>query len=142
MDSKNHKALVRSKRIRIDPTSSSLPPSLINKVDILTCSFISAVEVRDPRYNLNFLIPFHRGLVLRLGTNDALDASVEATTIAYADLRRDTLSVDFLSSYGRALRALRLCLDDPAKATTIETLTAIYLIIIFQVRNQLMSMQI
>lgn len=103
----------------------------------MTRAFVAAIEVRDPRYDLSLMIPFCQRLIPRLGYNDALDSSIKCITAAYSDVRSNDLSQKALVSYGQALKALRLCLDDPAKATTADTLIAIYMLIIFQVSTDL-----
>lgn len=133
MENKRQKASARRTRPPLVPAAVKLTHTPASALDLLTLAFISAIEVRDPRYDLSLLIPFCRKLVPRLGYNDALDSSISAITVAYSDVRNNDLSQDALVSYGKALKALRLCLDDPATATTAETLTAIYMLIIFQV---------
>ena len=72
----------------------------------------------------------------RLGTNEALDRAADAVLVAFG--RFSTTYVDvtpvLLEKYTLALTALRTCLDDPVKAKASETLCAIMLLMICQVR--------
>ena len=72
----------------------------------------------------------------RLGTNEALDRAADAVLAAHGRFSAAHLDVTpvILEKYTMALTALRTCLDDPVKATTSETLCAIMLLLICQVR--------
>lgn len=75
-----------------------------------------------------------------MNENEALDTAVNALICAHSNFcARSEVSVETLSSYSRALRSLRYCLDDPDKASTSETLCAVMLLLICQVSdNQLL----
>lgn len=75
---------------------------------------------------------FLSGIPRRLGTNDALDASVGALAASFPYMHTKQLSADMLNKYGHALKTLRIHLSDPAKAYTPDTLCAIYLMDICQ----------
>lgn len=70
-----------------------------------------------------------------LGINSALDASTKAVISAYTGFCRGGKSVTprTLLLYSRALAALRHCLDDPEKACSAETLSAVMILMICQV---------
>lgn len=107
------------------------PPS--NETTIVASAFVSALEVTDLRYNLTCYGGFLKGIPRRLGTNDALDASVGALTSALSFLYTRRQSPETLAKYIHALKTLRISLDDHAKARTANTLCAMYLIRICQV---------
>jgi hypothetical protein len=90
--------------------------------------------VTDVRYDLACYGGFLNQIPARLGKNPALDASVGAITAAFPSLYTQQLPPDAISRYIDALRALRICLQDPATANSVDTLCAIYLILVCQVR--------
>lgn len=65
--------------------------------------------------------------------NKALDASVDAFSTAFSQFYTVDKSVVAYSKYGQALKAVRDCLNDPSQAKTIETMCAIYLVMVVQV---------
>lgn len=69
-----------------------------------------------------------------MNENEALDTAVNALVCAHSDFcARKEVSVETLSSYSRALRTLRNCLDDPDIASQAETMCAVMLLLICQV---------
>jgi hypothetical protein len=99
-------------------------------------AFISLLDITDPSYDLRCYGLWFKDLPRRMGTNEALDAAVEAMVGFYPHLRRHeqtSLSRDSLLKYVNALQALRTCLNDPQKATRPETLCAVYILLICQV---------
>lgn len=99
---------------------------------------VSALEVTDLRYSLSCYGDFLSHVPSRIGKSDALDASVKAlvTTLPYQ--YNGQMPPGALVSYVDALKTLRLCLNDSKKALTVETLCAIYLIMICQVKLHLL----
>lgn len=95
-------------------------------------SFISVLQINDPRYDVTCYGGFLVELPRRLGTNEALDASMKAMALSFPAIYNKQLSYQALDSYGKALTALRNCLMDQKKAMTPETLCAIYMISICQ----------
>jgi hypothetical protein len=83
--------------------------------------------VTDVRYDLACYGGFLNQIPARLGKNPALDASVGAITAAFPSLYTQQLPPDAISRYIDALRALRT-------ANSVDTLCAIYLILVCQVR--------
>ncbi|CRG87879.1 hypothetical protein PISL3812_04900 [Talaromyces islandicus] len=110
-----------------------LPPS--NELTFLTSVFVQTLKPStDLRYNLVWNYGgFLAEVPQRLGTNEALDASVYAVCAAHSSfcLYKD-ISVEALTKYSHALRMLRVCLDDPVKASTPETLCAVLMLLICQ----------
>ncbi|EED17351.1 conserved hypothetical protein [Talaromyces stipitatus ATCC 10500] len=113
-----------------------LPPS--NKITILTSKYVQATKLTtNLKYNLAWAYGFFMFEILRhMNENEALDSAVDALVCAHTNFcTRSDISVETLSSYSRALRSLRKCLDDPTKAGTSETLCAVMLLLICQNLN-------
>lgn len=110
-----------------------LPQSPSNETTTLASAFIFTLEVKDLRYDLSCYGAFLNDIPKRLGSNIALDASVNALSSAFPSLYTHQHSSQTLSKYGNALRALRICLDDPSQAWSANTLCAVYLLLICQV---------
>jgi hypothetical protein len=111
--------------------------ALTNEATLLTSSFAFNLEVKDPRFDLSCYGIFLPEVPKRLGSHPALDASASALISAYPCVYRQQPSREALMKYGRALRVLRLSLDDPDSSKIIETLCAIYFLLICQVRRSL-----
>jgi hypothetical protein len=104
--------------------------------------FVTALKVTNLKYSLGCYGDFLPHIPRHLGKSDALDASVRALVTALPYHYNGQLPPAALSSYVNALKALRLCLNDRDKVLTAETLCAIYLIMICQVRLPLHIMLI
>jgi hypothetical protein len=90
----------------------------------------------DFRYNILWTYGgYFEDIPRRLGTNEALDASVKVLISAHSNMCMHRLRVDrhTLGLYSDALKTLRVCLDDCVKACTAETLCAVSLLLICQV---------
>ncbi|PNS13838.1 hypothetical protein CAC42_1329 [Sphaceloma murrayae] len=96
----------------------------------------------DSDKNSNFQLPWNFGPFLedvprRLGRNAALDASAEAVMAAYVAFRTrgggdpDRNDALCLNSYGRAVNALRACLNDD-RASSSETLCSTLMLLIVE----------
>lgn len=79
--------------------------------------------------------PYLMHIPPRLGQNEALDAAADILMTAYANYRASHLKPDerVLIKHSHALRVMAKCLNDPATATTSETLAAVMLLLICQV---------
>lgn len=111
-----------------------LPPS--NETTMLTSQYIQAIKLTtNLRYNLAWAYGFFMfEIPRRMNENEALDTAVNALICSHSNFcSRKEVSVETLSSYSRALRSLRNCLDDPDKASQTETLCAVMLLLICQV---------
>lgn len=104
-----------------------------NAATTVASALVAALEVRDLRYDLTCYGPFLTELPRRLGSDEALDAAVAAITAAYSKIYTGRRSLDMLTKYGHALTTLRKSLDDRAKAMSVNTLCAIYLVMVCQV---------
>ncbi|KAJ5084176.1 hypothetical protein NUU61_008755 [Penicillium alfredii] len=103
-----------------------------NESTMVAQAFVSALQVTDLRYNLSTYGTFLYDIPRRLGSNAVLDAAANVMGSAFPFLHARQYPPHVLVRYGRALRTLRTCLDDPVEAPTPNTLCAIYLIIICQ----------
>jgi len=117
------------------PTVRALLRSPSNETTAIASAFIFILEVTDLRYDLSCYGPFLKDIPERLGSNIALDASVNVLTSAFPTLYTRQQSLETLSRYVNALKALRICLNDPLQVWTANTLCAIYLLVICHVRT-------
>jgi hypothetical protein len=111
--------------------------ALTSEATLLTSSFAFNLEVKDPRFDLSCYGIFLPEVPKRLGSHPALDASASALISAYPCVYKQPPSREALMKYGRALRILRLSLDVPDSSKIVETLCAIYFLLICQVRGSL-----
>lgn len=88
----------------------------------------------DIRYELSIYGDFLQDIPKRLGRNAALDSSVAALTFSFQAVHTRVKPAEVYLKYATALSSLRLCLDDPVEAQSPETLCAIWMIVICQVR--------
>ncbi|KAG4432416.1 hypothetical protein IFR05_012106 [Cadophora sp. M221] len=117
----------KNQTTRLDLLKVQLATSPNNASTLLLGDFISTLRVIDVRYDLTHYGCFLNDIPRRLGTNDALDASVGALATAFPYVHTKQLSSDMLRKYGHALRTLRMYVSDPKTAYTPDTLCAIYL---------------
>ena len=96
-------------------------------------AFISTLEITDVRYSMSYFGTFLKHVPQRLGTNEALDASVGALVTIASTVHTGQRSPEMFARYGDALKALRTSLSDPLKVQRPETLCAIYLVMLCQV---------
>ena len=104
-----------------------------NPTSLDTMSLVSALQVTDVRFDLRIYGPFFTELPRRLGRNPALDASVHALTVSIPAVHTHQFTPDMFQAYGDALRHLRAALRDPTTAGSVETICAVYLVMICQV---------
>jgi hypothetical protein len=101
----------------------------------LAISFACTLTITDVRYDITYYGAFLKEIPRRLGSSVALDASVKAVVTAYPYFRHQNFSPDVYMEYCNSLRALRESLNDPVEAQSPNTLCAVYLITICQVRQ-------
>lgn len=97
---------------------------------------VALLDVTDVRYDVSSYGIFLGGIPMRLGRSPALDNAAYAFTACAEVLYTGHESVRALSSYQRALKSLRESIHTPSTAHTIETMCAIYLVLICQVGTQ------
>lgn len=103
-----------------------------NQTTQVVNSFVSALQVTDVRFDLRIYGPFVTEIPRRLGRSQALDASVQALTMAFPAVHNHQYTPEMYRSYGEALRHLRASLGDPSTASSVDTLCAVYLIMVCQ----------
>lgn len=118
--------------VNSDAAHMQMVPS--NRFTVMTSSFLAALGVTNPRFDLRIYGEFMKEIPRRLGSNSALDATVYALTAAFASIPQNQPSAEAIDRYGRALKSVRLCLMDPIRRKSPDTLCAMYLIMILQVR--------
>ena len=123
-----------------DPPTTIVFRSLSNAQTRLVSAFTAKLHPSiGVKYNLAWTYGDYLLLVpARLGTNNALDKAANAVLAALDRFSPSMSSCDvtacLLQKYNVALAALRECLDDPEEAKTSQTLCAIMLLLICQVR--------
>lgn len=117
----------------IKPQALQATPS--NEMTTVASAFLAVLEVTDIRFDISIYGDFLKEIPRRLGTNEALDASVCALATAFSSIHSRQQSTAMLNGYGKALNSLRVCLNDPAKAQSPDTLCALYLVMICQVSS-------
>lgn len=111
-----------------------MPSNPSNQATLDASHFISALQVTDVRFDLRIYGPFFVELPRRLGRNRALDASVRALAVSFPSVHTHQYTPDMYKAYGEALGCLRASLSDATTAGSVETMCAVYLIVICQVR--------
>ncbi|KAK3944423.1 hypothetical protein QBC46DRAFT_374280 [Diplogelasinospora grovesii] len=114
------------------PACQGVPATPSNQRTIVADAFLSALKVTDVRFDLSIYGSFLKDIPKRLGTNEALDASVEALTTALPWIQSRRETPEMFDRYAHALKTLRLCLDDPVKGRSPDTLCALYLVVVCQ----------
>ncbi|KAH8901311.1 hypothetical protein GQ53DRAFT_5022 [Thozetella sp. PMI_491] len=113
----------RARGQRTQPVSR--PPS--NDMTLAASGFVAALQVTDSRFDLMVFGRFVGDIPRRLGTNEALDASVVALAAAMPSVYTHSETPQMYNAYANALKALRVSLSDPVKARSADTLVAMYL---------------
>ena len=104
-----------------------------NQITQVAGAFISRLEVQDVRYDVSTFGRFLQLLPQRIYSNEALETAMDAFSAAYSYDNYQGYSINWLRKYNRSIKALRDHLNTPAKAKTVETLCAIYLLLLAQV---------
>lgn len=137
---RRYKPLPKERKISTNPSSNqtNLRPcySPSNNQDQLTLAFIDAVRISaNLKYSLSWAYgSFLADVPKRLGTNKALDAASRALIASHLCFSTPgrIISCQALSEYTKAIRVLRLSLDDPAEACSASTLCAVNILLITQ----------
>ena len=135
-----NKATGQVTRLRASPTAETavvdVPQTLNSNLTLLATSFIATIrETTSLKYSLLWSYGgFLEDIPCRLGTNEALDASVQSLVSAHSCMcLQQGTSIEALVHYSRALRKFRVHLDSPVNATTTETLCSVMLLMIVKV---------
>ncbi|KAH6718417.1 hypothetical protein BKA61DRAFT_545555 [Leptodontidium sp. MPI-SDFR-AT-0119] len=125
------KSPTRSPRPHV-PAYERISWSPSNESTMIMGAFCSALRITDVRYDLGVYGTFIKDIPRRIGTSDALDASVRALTSTYSAVHTRSKTVDALEHYVDALEVLRNTLNDPDEAGSANTLCAMYLMMVCQ----------
>lgn len=105
--------------------------------DLLVASMVQTMNpIMDLKFNLAWAFgPFLELVPQRLGRSAALDTAAKAIVAAHASYcaSRHRVSPNTLVDYSRALKQLRLALNEVVTAQSLETLCAVKLLLICQV---------
>jgi hypothetical protein len=99
-------------------------------------AFIARLEVHDVRYDISAYGGFLKYLPQRLGVNKSLDAALEAFSSAFSNYTGERYSLTVFRKYTKAISAVKDCVSQPNKKTVVETICAIYLLMLVQVSRQ------
>lgn len=106
------------------------PPS--NQNTQALASFVSILEVTDPRYDLNTMGHWLAELPGRFGTNKALDAAIEAIGASFPCLYKKEVDAGAVTAYNKAMNYVKLSLHDARANVTTECMSAVFLLLIMQ----------
>lgn len=114
-----------------------IPPKVpANRDALIAGNICSRLSITDLRYDITCFGNFLSEIPQRIGTNRALDMTADAFAAASVNLQTpNSNTTQALVKHGRALRALRDCLSDPAQSTSPETICAIYMTTITEVAS-------
>lgn len=104
-----------------------------NELDHLRSAFVSILHSDRIGFDMTLLGALFEDIPVRLGSNKALDLFTRAMIQARASLVLGHPSERAISSFSTAMTALRSQLQDPKDTSLLGTLSAIYMMIIYQV---------
>lgn len=125
------------KNFNVIDVVTTVPHTPSSSLTLTTNEFVGTMTTSTSvRFNLVYWYgEFLQDIPARLGRNEALDSSVKALTAAHSSFcLQHRPTPEALVKYSAALRTLRFYLDDPVKACSTETLCAVMLLLICQVR--------
>lgn len=125
----------------IHHASSNYPSPIIRPVspnshDSLLSLLVSKLATKDLRYDIAWAYgSFMADIPKRLGHSIALDSATRALTLSLppSPQARKQPSMDALQNYTAALEATRLALADPVQSKSINTVCAVYFLLLCQV---------
>jgi hypothetical protein len=93
-----------------------------NEITRLAAEFTAIIGISDERYSFELYGPrFFKSLPQRFGSHPALDDMTSAVVASFQSVRlRQQFSPRALSLYGKALRSLQACLNDPKQPVTFK----------------------
>lgn len=100
-------------------------------------AFVARLEVHDVRYDISAYGGFLKYLPPRLGVNRSLDAAMDAFSAVFSNYNGEPYSLAVFRKYVNAISAVRDCVSRPNKDTIVETICAIYLLMLVQVSRHL-----
>lgn len=114
--------------------ASPVPGLFSTHVAIVQSSLASVLQEKDVRFSIMLWGDFLKDVPTRIETSPILQACSEALVHAFVSFRLRRGTLDAIQSYSTAITTLRCGLGDPEIATAMETICAVYLLIICQVR--------
>lgn len=125
------------------PMPSSLkvltqPPQrpLVNELSTSVGAFISTLQISDRKFSIHGFGPFFDDIPRRIDRSDILNSSAKAFSSAVTAIHSQHSHVQALRDYGAALTCMRNSfISDPSQVKKPETLCAIYLLMLSQVRS-------
>ncbi|KAJ5520659.1 hypothetical protein N7463_001112 [Penicillium fimorum] len=128
------------KSVRVIPKVKEQVRWNLNSISQAPCNqlatrFIRTLDISDIRFDISFYGLFLKDIPRRLGESAVLDAAAQALVSSHPllhPLRNKEVPRDALVLFGKSLRALRECLDNPVEVRSPHTLCAVYLISICQ----------
>ncbi|KFA77433.1 hypothetical protein S40288_03086 [Stachybotrys chartarum IBT 40288] len=108
----------------------SLMPT--NSTTRTASAFVARLEVHDVRYDISAYGGFLKYLPQRLGVNRSLDAAMDAFSVAFSNYNSEPYSLAVFRKYVKAISAVRDCVSRPDGETLVETICAIYLLMLVQ----------
>lgn len=108
-------------------------PPVVPRGNKTTSAFVSLLQITDLRYSLDAFGDILHYLPRRLGTSHVLDDSVEALICAYSSYHSRHEHIKALTAYVKVIKTLRNALIDPVQSGKVETLCAVYVVMVCQV---------
>lgn len=124
-----------SRRQRLLLDQPSTPPC--NELISLRTKFVWMLRSETIGYDMTLLGGLFDEIPRRLGHNEALDGFTDAIVHAHASLVAGSPSVTAVAAFSTAMVALRRNLQDVSAMTSFDTLSAIYIMMVYQVEMQL-----
>lgn len=115
-----------------------LSPCPSSDTDVLVHSFLSMIgPTTDCKFNLMWTYGgFLQKVPQRLGCNTALDVAAQALVASHRDFSlRRPVTPGCLAKYSDAIQALTRSINDPATSYALETVCAVILLTMCQVRT-------
>ena len=130
-------AMMRGERkpfVSIEPIClDTISRQICGETSNLQSALALALQNENVAYDLSMWGTFLSDVPCRLGHNKALDASAKALIGCYDGFRADAISMDAIEDYSEALAVLRISLSNEQEATCMNTICAVYLLVICQV---------
>lgn len=103
-----------------------------NETTQTLASFVSILEITDPRYDLNTVSYWLADLPRRYGTNKALDMAMQTVSVAFPCFSSKKVTTEALEAYDKATKYVHLYLNDARSNVDTECMCAIFLLLVAQ----------
>ena len=129
-------ALAHSRPNSSEQRTSLSPERVLGSNESAICSqLVELIKISDIRFDIGIMGVCWDAIPARLGSSAALDTATLAFIHGQYNVHRGMISRESIVAYGTAMRALRVALSDPAQLYNGNTMCAIYLIYLSQVRQ-------